>query len=174
MHFVCGLWFDYDFADALLLAVPYECSVFFLDPLQNVRCARSPAAVREDRVSQAEFSQRYLAAAEKCRWIGAKRRTNTRRGAKLQHRIDTRIHPDADRCAILRFHQRLPGGHWTFVTVIGILGSPFAENSRCTPDHHCAIIQWRIFDHRTRIHSSFKSRRINERQHCRADGAPRL
>src|SRR6266536_2709190 len=105
MHFVRGLGLDYDFADALLLAVPYECSVFFLYPLQNVRCARSPAAVREDRVSEGEFGQRYLAAAEKCRWIWAKRGTNTCRRAKLQDRIDTRIHPDADRCAIFRFHE---------------------------------------------------------------------
>src|SRR5947199_8962669 len=118
MHFVCRFGFDYDFADALLLAIPHERSVFFLDALQNVRCARGPGTVREYRVAEGEFGQSHLTAAEKCRWIWPKRRMNTCCRAKLQNCLNACIHPHADCCAIFRSHERLPGGHLTFVTVI--------------------------------------------------------
>src|SRR5437773_4164031 len=126
MHFVRGLGFGHDLPNALLLPLPHQCSVFLLNALQDMRCAWSPAAVRENRVSHRELGQSDFAAAEECRRIRAKLRTNTRRGTKLQHRLDSRIHPDADRGAILRFYERLPGGHSTFVMVVGILGSPFS------------------------------------------------
>ena len=101
MHFVGGFGFDDCLPGTIALRVPYQCSVLFLDALQNVRCIWPPAAVWEYRVSQRELSERNLAAAEKRGRIWPKRRTNPSRRTKLQDRIDARVHADADSCAIL-------------------------------------------------------------------------
>ena len=100
MNFVCGFRFGDQFPDALLLPIPNQCAVLFFNALQNVRRIWPPAAVWKDRVSESELGQRELTASEKCGWIRTKRGTDTRRRAKVQHFIDSRVHADADGCAI--------------------------------------------------------------------------
>src|SRR6266542_2690804 len=100
MHFVRGFRLDDYFADALLLCVPNQCSVLFFNALQNVRCVWPPTAVWKDRICEGELGQGDLTASQKRGWIRAKRGTDARRGAKMQHRIDSRVHSDADGCAI--------------------------------------------------------------------------
>ena len=95
---------------------------------------------------------------------------NARHRAELQNGIHSRVHANADCCAIFRFRQRLPGGYRTFVAVLGAFRAPFTKNSSRAPNHHCAIIERRIFHKRAWEHSFLKSRRINERQHSCADG----
>src|SRR5262249_19797523 len=101
MHFVRSLRLNDDFPDTLLLRIPNERSVLFFDALQNVRHVWSPAAVWEYRVRERELSQSHLATAEKRSRIRTKRRMNACRSAKLQHCIDSRVHPNSDGCAIL-------------------------------------------------------------------------
>ena len=100
MNFVRGFRFRDQFPDALLLPIPNQCAVLFFNALQNVRRVWSPAAVWEDRVREGEFGQRNLAASQKRGWIRAQRRTDSRRGAKMQHCIDSGVHSDSDSCAI--------------------------------------------------------------------------
>jgi len=71
-------------------------------------------------------------------------------------------------CAIFRFHERLPGGHSTFIMVVGILGSPFSENSplcprsspRGYPEANLQLLTLDTF--------LVRKRSRNKRQHCRA------
>src|ERR1700757_5008190 len=100
MHFVRALRFDHNFPDTLLLSIPHQCSVFFLDALQDVRCACSPAAIRENGVAEGELGKSYFAATEECCRIWPKWRTNARRGRKLQHWFNAGVHTDAAGCAI--------------------------------------------------------------------------
>ena len=71
MHFVSRFRFDHGFLFGLALCDPNR-AVFFFDLVQNVRCGRPPAAIRENRVGQGEFGQRDFAAAEQGRGIRAK------------------------------------------------------------------------------------------------------
>src|SRR6266480_4735859 len=100
MHFVRGFRFGDELPDTLPFRVPNQSSVLFLDALQNMRHVWSPSAVWEYRVRKSEFGQSNLAAPEKRSGIRTKRGMNSRRSAKLQHRINSRIHPNSDACAI--------------------------------------------------------------------------
>ena len=170
MYFERGLRFGDYFPDGLLLSIPNERSVLFFDAIQNVRCVWAPAAVWENRVCKCQLGQSDLAAAQKCGRVGAKRRTDARRGAKLQHCVDSRVHSQADRCAIFGFGQCLPRCHRAFITVVSAFWTPFAKNSRCATDHHRAIIQRRILNQRSGVHSFLESGGVNKRRHCSSGG----
>src|SRR5947209_5581957 len=60
------------------------------------------------------------------------------------------------------------------IAVLSAFWSPFAQDSGCTANHDRAVIERRIFHERSREHSFFKSRRINEWEHCRSGRAPGL
>ena len=93
---------------------------------------------------------------------------NPRRSTKLQNAIQSGIHADADGCTVLRFGQRLARRDRALVPVFRHFRSPFTEDSSSATDHDRAVIQRRIFHHRSRIHSVFKRGCVNERQHGRS------
>src|SRR6266496_5159509 len=101
VHLIGGFRFNDYFPDALLLCVPHQRSIFFFDALQNVRRTCPPAAVWKYRVSQREFGERDLAAAQKRGGIRTQRRPNAGCRTELQDRIDACVHTDADSCAVL-------------------------------------------------------------------------
>ncbi len=101
MDFISCLRFDDVLpAAGLPLCVP-DRAVLFFDALQNVGRVWSPAAVWKYRVSERELGERDLAAAEKCRRIRTQWGMNPCRATKLQDFIESRVHPDANSCAIL-------------------------------------------------------------------------
>src|ERR1700704_1574066 len=101
MNFVCCFWFDHVLASAVIaLRVP-NSAVLFFDLLKNMGRVRTRAPVRKNRVSQRQFRECDLAAAEKRRRKRAQRGTNASRSAKFQDVIEPGIHTDANGRAIL-------------------------------------------------------------------------
>src|SRR5215468_9873725 len=100
MDFVRGLRLGDELSDTLSFRIPNQGSVLFFDALQNMRHVGSPAAVWKYRVRQRKFGQSDFAAPEKGGRIRTKWRMYARGRAKLQHRINSRIHPNSDACAI--------------------------------------------------------------------------
>ena len=72
------------------------------------------------------------------------------------------------------FDEGFARGNRTFVTVVRILRSPFAENAGRAADHDGAIIERGIFDQRSREKAFLEGGGINKGKHRRAGGAPRL
>ena len=85
MHFISCFGFDDSLPGPRALCIPYHASILFFYAFQNMRRARTPAAVRKYRVSERELGECDLAAAKKCRRIRTKRGTNPRRRTKLQY-----------------------------------------------------------------------------------------
>src|SRR5438045_9749957 len=89
MPFIRGLRLVLSLARFLLRRLPDDRAVLFFDAIKNMRRARAPAAVWENRVSECEFAERDLAAAEKRGWERAERRMNSRRAAELKDGSDS-------------------------------------------------------------------------------------
>ena len=85
MHFISRFGFDDGLPGARALCIPYHGPVFLFDAFQNVRRARTPAAVWKYRVSERELGNRDFAAAEKCGRIRTQGGTNACRRIKLQN-----------------------------------------------------------------------------------------
>src|SRR5205807_7202762 len=158
----------------VLRRFPDNRAVFLLDPIENVRRIRPPAAIGKNRVSEREFAERDFAAAEKRRRERAQRRLDSSRFAKLEDGIDTGGHTNADRRAVLRFYERRPRRDRSFVTVLLRFGSPFTENAGRAADHDRAVIERGIVDERSREQAVLERRRVNERLDRGAGGPPRL
>ena len=154
--------------------MPDHRAVFFLDAIENVRGVRAPAAVGKNGVGQGELGEGDFAAPEKRRRERAQRGANAGRAAELDDRIDADGHADADRGAVLRFGERLPRGHRSFVTVLLGFRSPFAENAGGPADHDRAIIERGIFDQRAGEQAVLEGGRVNERLDRGAGGPPGL
>src|SRR5256714_12002669 len=89
MYFVSGLRFDDCLPRAALRRFPNHRAVLFLDPIENVRRGRTPAAIRKNRVTERELSERDFAAAKK-RGGG---RTGRRFGFPPLSRLEKRAGP---------------------------------------------------------------------------------
>src|SRR5204863_10212967 len=132
----------YDFLPrSVLRRFPDDGAVLFLDAIENVWRGRPGPAVRENRVGKGEFRQGDFAAAEEGGRELTKRRFDAGVAAELNDGVDADSHPDPDRGAVLRFHQRLARGHRPFVTVVLGFGAPFAEDPGRSADHDGAIIE---------------------------------
>ena len=66
MHFISRFGFYHHFPGTLSLCIPDHVPVFLFDAFQNMRRARTPAAVWKNRVGEREFRERDFAAAEEC------------------------------------------------------------------------------------------------------------
>src|SRR6202166_1179015 len=101
MNFVGSFGFDYILFVRILLRVPNDRSVFFFDPVENVRDIHAPTSVWKNRVGESELGQRDFAAAKQGRRIRAQAGTNSRRSTKLQNFVETGVHSDPDGGAVL-------------------------------------------------------------------------
>src|SRR6267143_4088486 len=110
MNFVSGFGFEDALRVVVALRFPNDVSVFFIDPLENVRCIHARAAVWKYRVGESELGQCDFAAPKQCRRIWAKAGTNSGRSTKLQDLVEPRFHSDPHGGAVLWFRQRLPRG----------------------------------------------------------------
>src|SRR5947209_9097270 len=106
-----------------------------------MRGAWPPPAIWENRVGEGKLAERDLTAAEERGREWPQRGLDSSGLAELQYRIHPRRHPDANRCAILRFDERLARGDWPFVTIILGLRPPLAEDAGRPANHDGAIIE---------------------------------
>src|SRR5437899_2172544 len=88
-----------------------------------MRQFRAPTAVWENGVGQGQFGQSNFAAPKKRCRIRPERRFHSGITTKLDHVIDSGVHPEAHRRSIFRFRECLARGNWTFVAVFCALRS---------------------------------------------------
>src|SRR5207237_3872875 len=93
---------------------------------------------------------------------------------KLDHIVDSGVHPEAHGRTIFRIRECLACGDWPLVAVLRTLRSPFTENSSRPADHDRAIIERGILHHRARENSILKGGCENKRCHHRTSWMPRL